>query len=90
MSQSAAAGLPVVAYDCDGSKEVCLDGRTGYVIGKRDLAGLTDRLRRFARDPELRERFGKAGREFVRENFGVEKMVDEIYALYQRLLAGRQ
>jgi glycosyltransferase involved in cell wall biosynthesis len=90
VSQSAASGLPVVAYDCDGSKEVCLDGRTGYVIGQRDLAGLTDRLRRLACDPELREKFGKAGREFVRENFGVEKMVDEIYALYQRLLAIRQ
>ena len=90
VSQAAASGLPVVAYDCDGSKEVCLDGRNGYVIGQRDLAGLTNRLQRLARDSELRERLGKAGREFVRENFGVEKMVDEIYALYQRLLAVRQ
>jgi glycosyltransferase involved in cell wall biosynthesis len=90
VSQAAAAGLPVVAYDCDGSKEVCLDGRTGYVIAQRDFAGLTDRLRRLAHDPELRAKFGNAGREFVRANFGVEKMVDDIYALYQRLLARRQ
>jgi glycosyltransferase involved in cell wall biosynthesis len=90
VSQAAAAGLPVVAYDCNGSKEVCLDGRTGYVIAQRDFAGLTDRLRRLARDPELRAKFGNAGREFVRANFGVEKMVDDIYALYQRLLARRQ
>lgn len=90
VSQSAASALPVVAYDCDGSREVCLDGQTGYVIAQRDLAGLTNRLQRLARDPELRERFGKAGREFVRQNFAVEKMVDEIYTLYQRLLALRK
>lgn len=90
VSQAAASGLPVVAYDCDGAKEVCLDGRTGFVIAQRDLAGLMDRLRRLARDPALRARLGNAGRQFVRENFGVEKMVDEIYALYQRLIASRQ
>lgn len=89
VSQSAASALPVIAYDCDGSKEVCLDGRTGYVIAQRDLAGLTNRLQRLARDSNLRENFGNAGREFVRENFAVEKMVDDIYALYNRLLATR-
>lgn len=90
VSQALASALPVVAYDCDGSREVCLDGRTGFIVAKRDLAALRDRLTRLARDAELRERFGRAGREFVRENFSVEKMVDEIYALYQRLLNVRQ
>jgi glycosyltransferase involved in cell wall biosynthesis len=90
VSQALASGLPVVAYDCDGACEVCLDGRTGFTVAKKDLAGLTDRLGRLAGDPELRERFGRTGREFVRENFGVEKMVDDIYALYRRLLDARQ
>jgi glycosyltransferase involved in cell wall biosynthesis len=90
VSQALAAALPVVAYDCDGSREVCLEGRTGFLVKQRDLATLTDRLAQLAREPELREKFGGAGREFVRENFGVEKMVDEIYALYQRLLKAQQ
>jgi glycosyltransferase involved in cell wall biosynthesis len=89
VSQALASGLPVVAYDCDGSREVCLEGRTGFLIAQRDLATLTDRLSRLARDPLLREQFGKTGQEFVRENFGVQKMVDDIYALYQRLLSTR-
>jgi glycosyltransferase involved in cell wall biosynthesis len=90
VSQALASGLPVVAYDCDGACEVCLDGRTGFVVAKRDLAALADRLGRLASNPELRASFGRAGREFVRENFGVEKMVDDIYALYQRLLNSHQ
>jgi len=87
VSQALASGLPVVAYDCDGAREVCLDGRTGFLVKQRDLATLTNRLAQLAREPELRARFGTAGREFVRENFGVQKMVDDIYALYQRLLS---
>jgi glycosyltransferase involved in cell wall biosynthesis len=90
LSQALAAGLPVVAYDCDGSREVCLDGKTGFLVAQRDLATLTNRLSQLARDVALREKFGQTGREFVRENFGVQKMVDDIYALYQRLLAARQ
>jgi len=78
-----------VAYDCDGAKEVCLDGRNGFIIAQRDLSALADRLTCLARDPQMRELFGNAGREFVRENFAVEKMVDDIYALYQRLLGAR-
>jgi glycosyltransferase involved in cell wall biosynthesis len=89
VSQALAAGLPVVAYDCDGSKEVCLDGKTGFIVAQRDLPALTDRLARLAGDPALREKFGQTGREFVRQNFAIEKMVDEIYALYVRLLGAK-
>lgn len=89
VSQALASGLPVVAYDCDGSSEVCLDGLTGFVVAKRDLAALSDRLERLASNPELRTKFGRAGRDYVRKNFAVENMVDEIYALYQRLLKRR-
>jgi glycosyltransferase involved in cell wall biosynthesis len=87
LSQSLASAIPVVAYDCDGSSEVCLDGRTGFLVAQKDLATLTDRIARLAADADLRPRFGKAGRDFVRENFAVETMVDQIFALYQRLLA---
>lgn len=90
LSQALAAGLPVVAYDCDGSNEVCLEGRTGFLIAKKDWGALADRLARLAADVELRKRFGETGREFVRANFGVDKMVDDILALYRGLLGERR
>jgi glycosyltransferase involved in cell wall biosynthesis len=89
LSQALASALPVVSYDCDGSSEVCLDGRTGFLIAKKDIAALADRLARLAGNLELRKNFGEAGREFVRQNFSVEKMVDDILALYRRLLEKR-
>ena len=85
LPQALAAGRPAVAYDCDGAREVCRDGETGFLISPGDLPHLTTRLLQLAADTALRERFGKSGQEFVRENFAVEKMVGELHALYLRL-----
>jgi glycosyltransferase involved in cell wall biosynthesis len=89
LPQALAAGRPVVAYDCDGANEVCLDNETGFLVRPDDLATLKERLVRLAGDAVLRERLALRGRQFVRERFGVEQMVDDLYALYLRLVAAR-
>jgi glycosyltransferase involved in cell wall biosynthesis len=86
LPQALAAAKPVVAYDCDGAREVCLDGKTGFLIRPGDLTTLKNRLLQLAGDAALREMLGRSGRQFVRENFAVEKMVDAIYNLYLKLL----
>jgi glycosyltransferase involved in cell wall biosynthesis len=78
-----------VACDCDGANEVCFDNETGFLVRPGDLSTLADRLLRLANDPQLRARFGERGREFVRQNFAVEQMVDRLYTLYQKLAAER-
>jgi glycosyltransferase involved in cell wall biosynthesis len=88
LPQALAAGRPVVAYDCDGAQEVCRDHETGFLVRPGDRAGLRDRLLALANDPALRARLGERGRQFVRQHFGVEQMVDRLYALYQQLAAG--
>jgi glycosyltransferase involved in cell wall biosynthesis len=89
LPQALAAGKPVVAYDCDGAREVCLDGETGFLLKPGDWAGLQERLRQLAGNVALREQLGGAGRRLVCENFSVEQMVDAIYALYLKLAAGK-
>ena len=37
LPQALAAAKPVVAYDCDGAREVCLDGETGFLVRPGDL-----------------------------------------------------
>jgi glycosyltransferase involved in cell wall biosynthesis len=89
LPQAMAAGKPVVAYDCDGAGEVCRDGETGFLIQPDDHATLLNRLATLANEPELRVRLGTTGREFVRDRFTVERLVEEQHALYLRLAAGR-
>ncbi len=85
LPQALAAGRPVVAYDCDGAGEVCLPNETGFLVRAGDLEDLSARLIQLANDPALRRRLGERGRQLVRQLFPVERMVEELYALYQRL-----
>ena len=86
LPQAMAAGKPVVAFDCDGAGEVCVSGKTGFLVELRDHAGLKNAIETFAANQELRQEFGAAGREFVRERFSVERMVEDTYQIYLRLL----
>jgi len=85
LPQALAAAKPVVAYDCDGAKEVCVENETGFLLRPNDRAGLVDRLLRLASDPALGERLGRRGREVVRETFSTQRMVDALHALYLKL-----
>jgi glycosyltransferase involved in cell wall biosynthesis len=85
LPQALAAAKPVVSYNCDGAKEVCLEGETGFLVRPGDLVTLSSRVLDLANDPGLRARLGNRGREFVQERFGVVRMLDALYDLYMRL-----
>lgn len=87
LPQALAAAKPVVAYDCDGAGEVCLPDRTGCLIPPGDRDALVKSLLALADDPARREQLGRQGRELVRDCFPVERMVDDLHALYLRLAA---
>jgi glycosyltransferase involved in cell wall biosynthesis len=90
LPQALAAGKPVVAYDFDGANEICHDGTTGFIVKQGHENVAAERLLLLARDPQLRAQFGAAGQQYVRENFAVSDMVENIYALYQRLLSAKR
>jgi glycosyltransferase involved in cell wall biosynthesis len=90
LAQALAAARPVVAYNCDGTKEICLDNETGFLLRPGDLPGLTARLLQLAGDPALRRRLGKNGQNLVKEQFGLEKMIEQLYNLYVELARARQ
>ncbi|HEX5219101.1 MAG TPA: glycosyltransferase family 4 protein [Verrucomicrobiae bacterium] len=85
LPQALATGKPIIAFDCDGAREVCRDGETGFLVRLGHLNGLTERLLLLACDPALRKSLGERGREFVRANFAVEQMVQNIHRLYLQL-----
>ncbi len=89
LPQAMAAGKPVVAYDCDGAGEVCLQNETGFLVSPGDKQLLIEGLVRLYRDPALRRRFGDTGRAFVSSRFTVARLVSDQYELYLRLQAHR-
>jgi glycosyltransferase involved in cell wall biosynthesis len=85
LPQALAAARPIVAYDCDGAGEVCINNETGFLVSPGDLAALKTRLLQLADDTNLRQRLGRTGQKLVRERFTVERMVDDLYSLYLKL-----
>jgi glycosyltransferase involved in cell wall biosynthesis len=84
--EALAAGRPVVATRVGGVPDVVQEGRDGFLVDPGATDDLADRLTRLARDPELRERMGAAGRERVLPRYAVARLIDDVDRLYRSLL----
>jgi glycosyltransferase involved in cell wall biosynthesis len=89
LPQALACGKPVVAFDVDGAREVCLDGQTGFLVRAEDGNALADAVIRLLQDGALAHRMGATGRELVKTRFAEARMVQQLDGLYRRLWAAR-
>ena len=101
--EAMACETAVVASAVGGIKEVVVDGETGFLVQLEQMTqspfeplqpekfarDLAEKINLLMRDPKLRERFGKAGRERAEEKFSWRRIAAETEALYRELLAGR-
>ncbi len=83
--EAMAAGLPVLATQVSAVPEVVVPGETGLLVPSADPESLAGGFLRLAGDPSLRARMGAAGRERVRRQFGLERMLEETLAVYAGL-----
>ncbi len=88
LPQAMAAGLPIVATAVDGNAEAVTDGENGFLTPAGDPPAMAAALLRLLESPALREDMGRVGQTMV-EEFGAVKMVQDIAALYEALLAER-
>ena len=79
-----ALAKPVVATDGGGTRELLVDGETGFLVPPRDPSRLADRLLALLDDPGLRQRQGSAGRQRVLTEFSLGRMAERHRALYAR------
>ena len=80
------AGLPVVASSVGSVAEAVDEGCTGLLVPKDDVDALTAALRQLV-DPDVRVRFGRAGRERAAGEFTVARMAEAYRRLYDEMLA---
>ncbi len=82
------AGLPVVASDVDGIKEIISDGDNGRLFVSGNVADLAAKLEDFIKNinqPEIK-RLGDNLRASVKERFDIRNIVNQYQDLYQELL----
>jgi len=84
--EAMAHGLPVVATDVGGNREVVEHEATGLLVPPADRDAVAQALVRLLSDRNLAARMGEAGRERVRQQFGLRTMLDAYMRLYDDVL----
>lgn len=100
--EAMAAGRPVVATDVGGVRDLLDGSQyhapaavepgtfqiteRGILVRPGDVKGLAAALATLVRDVDLRTRLGQAGRAYVMERFGSERLLNDIVALYEELV----
>jgi glycosyltransferase involved in cell wall biosynthesis len=78
--EAMACELPVVASDLPANHELVHDGKTGWVARNEDE--LFARVRSLAEDERRRSSMGHAGRDLVKAEFGLGRLLEELGELY--------
>ena len=83
-----AAGLPVVATDADGTRNVLESGRTGLLVPPSDPEALARAVLKLLDNPPQARELAAAARREALQRFSVDRMVERYAALYRRVLWG--
>jgi glycosyltransferase involved in cell wall biosynthesis len=87
--EAMASGRPVVSTHLAGIPELVMDGQTGMLAAPGDSTALGSVLEQLLRDPELRLRFGRAGRERIEQHFRIEQTVAPLLEMLEQSCSRR-
>ncbi len=85
--EAMAAGLPVVASNIPGYREVVRDGEEGLLVTARDAGAVAAAVRRLLDDPDAAKRLAEAGRARA-SRYSWEAVTREVEAAYEEALGG--
>lgn len=84
--EASSTGLPVVAAKVGGVPEVIIDNETGFLVEPKNVDQLASALDKLILNPDLREKMGSAGREYVEKKYRWEQNLESMQALYNKVI----
>lgn len=76
--ESAASGRPVITSNIHGCLEAVIDGKTGYLVERKNADDLYRAMKKFSElSYEERRNMGLAGRKHMKEHFDKKRVVEE-------------
>jgi glycosyltransferase involved in cell wall biosynthesis len=79
-------GKPVVATDGGGTKELVIDGSTGFLVQKQSVSDLQHKIELLLTDENLRTTMGTHGKKRILDEFNLAKMTHNYIELYKSIL----
>jgi glycosyltransferase involved in cell wall biosynthesis len=89
LMEAMAVGVPVVATNVKGSREVVRHGKTGFLVPLDDPDALAHCLARLLDSPGLRREMGAHAVQHARRHFGEDRVVERLVRIYRKTLAAR-
>ncbi|MFA6134152.1 MAG: glycosyltransferase [Phycisphaerae bacterium] len=84
-AEAMAAGLPVIATDVPGLRDVIDDGVTGVLVPREDAVALASTVAALAADGDKRHRMGQAGLERVKKLYPLDASIAAHERLYEAI-----
>jgi glycosyltransferase involved in cell wall biosynthesis len=85
--EAAASGLPIVATDVPGCREIVEHKLNGLLVPAKNPRALAEALRYLAGNPNEKRRMGEAGRRKVLEEFDERIVIEKTMGVYRELSA---
>jgi glycosyltransferase involved in cell wall biosynthesis len=86
--EAMATGLPLVATDIDGLRDVVYDGVNGLLVTPDDVEGLARALASLASDRALRRHLGDEGRRIARDHYSFARCLLQTERLLSEVARG--
>ena len=74
--------VPVISTRLSGIPEVVEDGVTGLLVDSGDQQALAQAMASLLDDPQQRQRLARAGRQFVKDHFDIQKNIGQLIELF--------
>jgi len=86
--EAMASGLPVVATDVGGVREIVLDGRTGLLVPAQDVPAMVAAVDRLLADNALAKDMARGAEALIRQHFDVDRNATVLASILEGLTAG--
>lgn len=83
--EAAARMVPAICSDVGGVREATLHGETGLIVPPNNASELAASTLHLLREPEVRRQMGAAAREHIRQNYSMQRAVNEFEELFANL-----
>jgi glycosyltransferase involved in cell wall biosynthesis len=83
--EAMASGVPVVATDVEGTRDVITDGENGFLVEDNDVEGLVGKITELIENARIREKLACSAQKTIVERFDLSKNIRKIEEVYANL-----
>ncbi len=89
LAQAMACGVPVIASDHTGAKDLFTDGQEGFVVPVRDPGAIREKIQWLLDHPQARQEMAAAALQRVKQLGGWRTYGEKCSSMYAKLLSSR-